>query len=299
MQTDHLPPLLAIIGPTAVGKTAYAIELAQRYNGEIVSADSRQVYQGMEIGTAQPSPDELAAVPHHLFGFLKPDDEFSLGTYVRSASAAIADITQRGKLPILVGGTGQYVAAVLEGWQVPEVAPHPELRAELEAQAEAEGHQVLYERLLAVDPAAAEKIAPTNLRRVIRALEVYLVTGQPISVLQRREPPPYRMQTRWITREREQLYERIDRRVDQMMQAGLLGEVQALVQAGYGWELSAMSSLGYIQFRPYLEGETDLESCVTRLKFDTHAFARRQDTWFRRLPYLVQMPADQLRYDSW
>lgn len=290
MQPNTKPPLVAIVGPTAVGKTAYAIALARELDGEIVSADSRQVYRGMAIGTAQPSPAELAAVPHHLIGFLDPADDFSLGTYQHLAAAVIADITRRGKVPLLVGGTGQYVMAVLEGWQVPEVPPQPAFRAALEAEAAQHGAAVLHDRLAAIDPIAAARIPPTNVRRVVRALEVYEVTGQPISAQQRRTPPPYSITTRWLTRQREQLYQRIDARVDQMMAEGLLDEVQTLVQGGYGWHLSAMSSLGYVQFRPFLAGEASLDACIERLKFDTHAFARRQDTWFRRLPHATTVP---------
>lgn len=289
---SSLPPLIAVVGPTAVGKTAYAIKLAHELHGEIVSADSRQVYRKMPIGTAQPSQDELAAVPHHLIGFLDPADDFSLGMYQQLATAAIVDITRRGNVPLLVGGTGQYLAAVLEGWQVPEVAPQPELRAALEAEAAQHGPQVLHARLAAVDPVAASRIPATNVRRVVRALEVYEVTGEPISAQQRRSPPPYAIETRWLARPRDELYARIDARVDAMMDAGLLDEVRALVEAGYGWQLSAMSSLGYIQFRPFFEGEASLASCIERLKFDTHAFARRQDAWFRRLPNVIQLGAN-------
>ncbi len=291
---SQLPPLIAVVGPTAVGKTAYAIRLAEQLDGEIVSADSRQVYRKMPIGTAQPSPAELAALPHHLIGFLDPADDFSLGMYQQLATAAIADITRRGKLPLLVGGTGQYLAAVLEGWQVPEVAPQPTLRAALEAEAAQYGAEVLHARLAAIDPVAASRIAATNVRRVIRALEVYEVTGEPISAQQRRSPPPYAIETRWLARPRDELYGRIDARVDAMMREGLLAEVRALVEAGYGWQLSAMSSLGYIQFRPFFEHEASLESCIERLKFDTHAFARRQDAWFRRLPHLTRINADMI-----
>jgi tRNA dimethylallyltransferase len=281
--------LIAIVGETAVGKTAYAIELAEQLGGEIVCADSRQVYRHMEIGTAKPSPAERASVPHHLFDLIAPDEEFSLATYQELAYAAIAEIAARGRLPLLVGGTGQYLAAVLEGWQIPRVPPQPALRAALQAEAEAGGATALHARLAAVDPQAAASIAPENVRRVIRALEVYMVTGQPISAQQTRQPPPYQIQTRWLRRERADLYARIDARVDAMMAAGLLDEVRSLLDAGYGWELSSMSSLGYIQFRPYFAGSASLDACVQRLKFDTHAFARRQATWFRRLPNVTEM----------
>lgn len=281
---NPLPPLLAIVGPTAVGKTALAIALARRIGGEIVSADSRQIYRKMDIGTAKPTPEERAVVPHHLIDIREPDEEFSLATYQELALQAIAAITARGRAPLLVGGTGQYLAAVLEGWQIPRVAPQPELRATLEREAAESGAEALHARLAAVDPAAAARIPATNVRRVVRALEVYTLTGQPISAQQRREPPPYQIRTIWLTRPRDELYARADARVEAMIAAGLVDEVAGLLAAGYGWNLPAMSSLGYIQFRPYFEGKASLAACIERLKFDTHAFIRRQAAWFRRLP---------------
>jgi tRNA dimethylallyltransferase len=294
MPTPDQPdiPLLAIVGPTAVGKTALAIALARRLGGEIVSADSRQVYRYMDIGTAKPTPAERAAAPHHLIDVVDPDADFSLGLYQELASAAIADIAARGKLPLLVGGTGQYLAAVLQGWDVPRVAPRPELRAALEREAQAAGAVALHARLAQVDPAAAAAIQPSNLRRVIRALEVYEVTGRPISEQQTRHAPPYRARALWLALPAPALYARIDARVDAMVAAGLVDEVRGLLARGYGWELPAMSGLGYREFRPYLEGLSTLDEAVQRLKYDTHAFARRQPNWFRRLPAVEQLPAD-------
>lgn len=263
-----------------------AVAMAQRVGGEIISADSRQVYRHMEIGTAKPTPAERAATPHHLVDIRDPDEEFSLATYQELAMAAIADVAARGRVPLLVGGTGQYLAALLEGWQIPRVAPQPELRAALAAEAATMGTAALAQRLAAVDPAAAAQIGPTNLRRIIRALEVFAVTGQPISAQQTRRPPPFAVRTIWLTRPRAELYARADARVDAMIAAGLADEVADLRRRGYGWELSSMASLGYIQLRPYLEGTASLAACVERLKFDTHAFIRRQDAWFRRLPNL-------------
>jgi tRNA dimethylallyltransferase len=285
-------PLLAIVGQTATGKTALAIRLAQALGGEIVSADSRQVYRGMDIGTAKPTPAERAAVPHHLIDVADPDEAFSLARYLELATATIVAIAARGRLPIVAGGTGQYLAALLEGWRVPRVPPQPELRARLEAEAAAGGPAALHARLAAVDPAAAAAIPPANVRRVIRALEVYGVTGRPISAQQVRRPPPYRVRTLWLTLPAPVLYPQIDARVERMMEAGLLDEVRELLTRGYGWELPAMSGLGYREFRPYLAGETTLAAAVERLKFDTHAFARRQLPWFRRLPGLAALPAD-------
>lgn len=238
----------------------------------------------MDIGTAKPTPEDLAAAPHHLVDIRDPDEDFSLATYQDLAMAAIAGIVARDRAALLVGGTGQYLAALLEGWQIPRVPPRPELRAELEREAAERGGAVLHARLAEVDPAAAVQIAPANLRRVIRALEVYLVSGEPISAQQTRVPPPYAIRTIWLQRGRAESYRRADARVDAMLAAGLVDEVAGLRARGYAWELPSMSSLGYIQLRPYLEGAASLESCVERLKFDTHSFIRRQESWFRRLP---------------
>ncbi len=290
--TQDTIPLIAIVGPTAVGKTALSIQLAQDLNGEIVSADSRQVYRGMDIGTAKPTPEERAAAPHHLIDIAEPDEDFSLARYQELATVAINDIAQRGRLPLLVGGTGQYLAAVLEGWNIPRVPPQPELRARLEQEAAEIGAEALHTRLAAVDPAAAANIPPMNVRRVIRALEVYEITGEPISAQQTKNPPPYRTATIWLTLPAPQLYARIDERVDSMMAAGLLDEVRGLVARNLSWELPAMSSLGYREFQPYFEGSAAVGPCVERLKFNTHAFARRQPAWFRRLPNLHTLVAD-------
>ncbi len=289
MHTPELPLLIAVVGPTAVGKTARAIELARRHNSEIVNADSRQIYRYMDIGTAKPTPAERAAAPHHLIDIIDPDEPFSLAVYQELALAAIDDITQRGKLPLLVGGTGQYLAAVLQGWAIPRVPPQLDLRARLEAEVIQHGIPTLYEQLRAVDPVAAAKVEPNNLRRIIRALEVYHITGRPISEQQTRHPPPYRVRTLWLTLDRPQLYVRIDARVDAMIVAGLVDEVHSLIERGYSWALPAMSSLGYKEFRPYFEGTASLDACVERLKFNTHAFARKQDMWFRRLPNIVRI----------
>jgi len=284
--------LLAIVGPTAVGKTALSIALAQALGGEIVSADSRQVYRHMDIGTAKPTPAERTAVPHHLIDVIDPDQDFSLGMYQDLAFAAIDDIAARGRLPLLVGGTGQYLAALLHGWNIPRVAPQPELRAALEREAQEQGAAALYARLAQVDPAAAAHIQPSNIRRVIRALEVYAATGQPISEQQTRQAPPYRARTLWLVLPAPALYARIDARVEAMIADGLVEEVRGLQARGYGWELPSMSGLGYREFRPYFAGQCTLGDAVQRLKYDTHAFARRQPNWFRRLPAVEQLPAD-------
>ena len=274
-------PLVVILGPTAVGKTGLAIQLALALNGEIVNADSRQVYRYMDIGTAKPSREELAAVPHHLIDVVTPDQPYTLAEYQRAAYQAITGILARGKLPLLVGGTGQYLTAVIEGWNIPAVSPSAELRAELEDFAATHGARALHDRLRAADPAAAARIDYRNVRRVIRALEVWMLTGTPISALQRKSPPPYRILQIGLSRPRGDLYARIDARIAQMLAAGLENEVRALLQAGYTWDCPAMSGLGYAQWQPYLAGEITLEQVVQAIQRETRAFARRQYTWFR------------------
>lgn len=277
MNREHRP-LLVLVGPTAVGKTALSLELARRFDGEIVSADSRLFYRGLDIGTAKPAAAERAAVPHHLIDVCEPTETLSLGQYQRMAYRTIDDIHSRGRLPILAGGTGQYVWAVVEGWGIPEVAPQPALRAALERLGDGEPGRWL----AALDPTAARRIDPRNVRRVIRALEVALVTGRPISELQRKSPPLYDIRVVGLWRDRGSLYERIDARVDAMMAGGLLDEVRRLRDAGYGRDLPSMSGLGYRQLMAHLAGDMSLDEAVERVKYETHRFARQQATWFRR-----------------
>jgi tRNA dimethylallyltransferase len=276
------PPLVGLVGPTAVGKTAMAVRLATAVGGEIVSADSRQVYRGMDIGTAKATADEQAQARHHLIDVVDPNQTMGLAEFQESAYAAIAAITARGRVPFLVGGTGQYVMAVVEGWQVPRVPPDRTLRQDLYRQAEEQGAAVLHARLRELDPAAAGRIDPRNIRRVVRALEVCLLTGQPISEQQGKSPPPYRILLIGLSLPRKQLYQRIDERVARMMQAGLEQEVRDLVAAGYGFELPAMSGVGYGQFAPYLAGEATLEETIAEIQRSTRRFVRHQANWFRQ-----------------
>ncbi len=288
-------PLIVIVGPTAVGKTALGIALARALGGEIISADSRQLYRFMDIGTAKPTPAERAAAPHHLLDIADPDETVSLAQYLALARAAITAVSARGKLPLVVGGTGQYIRALLEGWQVPEVPPDPALRAALEARP----LQELWEQLLALDPAAAAFVDARNPRRVIRALEVCLATGQPFSTQRRAAAPPYRALQLGLTMPRAALYARADARVEAMMAAGLEAEVRALLARGYGWDLPAMAGLGYRQFRPYLEGRASLDEVVVRIQHDTHDFIRRQYAWFRpQDPAITWLDALQLDLDA-
>ena len=275
-------PLLAIVGPTAAGKSALALGLARTYDGEIVSADSRQVYRWMDIGTAKPPPEELSAVPHHLIDVVDPDEPFNLAMFLERARASIHSIGARSRLPILVGGTGQWVWALLEGWNVPAVPPDPALRARLEERAGREGPGPLYEELLRKSPAAARRVDPGNARRVIRALEVAHERGvSPGTGAPRKTPPPFDVKVIGLTLPRRELYRRIDDRVDSMIERGWVGEVRRLLEMGYGPGLPSMSGLGYGDLVRYVRGETDLESALDRIKFGTHRFARGQYSWFR------------------
>lgn len=275
-RVTRFPHLLVIVGPTAVGKTALSLAVAQRFDGEVLSADSRLFYRHMDIGTAKPSPEEQAIAPHHFIDIVNPDETVTLGDYQRRCYATIDAVHARGRLPIVVGGTGQYVKAVVEGWGIPKVAPQPELRAELDR---ATSH-ALHERLAALDPVSAEKIHPNNKRRLIRALEVCIVAEQPISDLQKKSPPPYNILMLGLQCEREWLYGRVDLRVDLMMEAGFLAEMESLRDMGYGRKLPAMSGLGYQQLWEYLDGERTLEDAVLRVKMETHRFVRHQHNWF-------------------
>jgi tRNA dimethylallyltransferase len=271
--------LLCILGPTGVGKTALAIELAERLNGEIVSADSRQIYRGMDIGTGKPTPDQLARVRHHLIDCVDPDQSYTLAEYQAGAYAAIGGVFARGQQPLLVGGTGLYVRAVTEGLRIPAVPPNPELRAQLEERASREGGDKLYEELQHIDPEAAAKIDPRNVRRTIRALEVYLSTGQKFSAAGQTEPPPFAVRRLGLTLPRDELYRRVDARVDEMIARGWLDEVRALAKK-YDRVLPALSSLGYPQMGAVLRGEMTLDDAAREIKHHTHRFIRQQYAWF-------------------
>ena len=278
--TPHRP-LIAVFGPTAVGKTTTAIRLCRDFEGEIISADSRQIYRGLDIGTAKPTPEEQAAAVHHLIDVVDPDQVLGLAEYQEMAYAAIENVLHRNRIALLVGGTGQWVQAVLQGWGVPRVPPDYELRAELEAEVARVGPQSLHARLTSVDPVGAGKIDYRNVRRVIRALEVYLKTGIPFSDHQRAQPPPYRILQIGLTMPREMLYVRVDDRIDRMMEAGLLAEVKTLLDEGYGLDLPAMSGLGYRQIGKHLAGELSLEEAVHFIKKETRRFVRQQYNWFQ------------------
>jgi len=280
--TTNAPPVTAIIGPTGIGKTSLAVNLALKHNGEIVNADSRQVYRFMDIGTAKPTREQLGLVPHHLIDIINPDEEFSLAQYQSLAYKAIDDIRQRGKLPLLVGGTGQYIWGVLEGWVVPTVPPDIEYRRFLEQQAAEGKTAALYATLQKADPAIAKKIDANNIRRVIRALEIIRKTGKPFSALRLKQPPPFNFRIIGLTMDRKVLYNRVDSRVDDMMQQGFVDEVKALVSKGYSLDLPSMSSIGYREIGLYLQGEMTLAQTIEKIKNGTHRFIRHQYAWFKK-----------------
>jgi tRNA dimethylallyltransferase len=273
--------LIAIIGPTGIGKTKLAIQLALRFHGEIVNADSRQIYRHMEIGTAKPGKEELSSVPHHLVDIIEPNREFSLAEYQQLVDDAIEDIQARGKIPFLVGGSGLYIWAVLEGWTVPKVAPDVTFRQQLEKKAEAGQGADLYQELEQIDPLAASKIDPRNIRRVIRALEVTKLTEAPFSQSQNKKPPPYQTLIIGLTADRKELYRRADQRVDRMIKHGFVEEVNKLLKMGYNLNLPAMSSIGYREIGQFVQGEMTLEEAVYKIKTGTHRFIRHQYAWFR------------------
>ncbi len=276
----RLNHLVAIVGPTGVGKSKLALRLAQTFESEIVSADSRQVYRHMDIGTAKPSREELSLVPHHLINIVNPDEDFSLAQYQELAYRAIDDIHQRNKLPILVGGSGMYVWSVLEGWGIPRVPPDPEFRHSLEEAAKV-GKDELYQELEEIDPVAAQRIDRRNIRRTIRALEVHRGTETPFSQLQYKKTPPFNILIIGLTADRAKLYRRIDLRVDEMIKQDLVAEVEKLVNIGYDFNLPAMSGIGYKQIGMFLNGELTLAAAIQQIKFETHRFVRHQYNWFQ------------------
>ncbi len=273
--------LVAIVGPTAVGKSRLALHMAQNFNAEIVSADSRQIYRCMDIGTAKPGREELFLVPHHLVDIINPDEDFNLAQYQPLAYHAIGDIQQRNKLALLVGGSGLYVWAVLEGWGIPQVPPDPEFRHSLQEKVARDGTDELYQELVRVDPVAARKIDPRNIRRVIRALEVCRYTEVPFSQLRQKETPLFNALIIGLTADRVELYRRIDLRVDEMIERGLVEEVKKLVNMGYNFHLPAMSGIGYKQIGMFLRGELTLALAIQQIKYETHRFVRHQYNWFR------------------
>ncbi len=281
MTSEQLPPVIALIGPTAVGKTALSLVLAEALNGEIVSADSRLFYRGMDIGTAKPTVEERMRVPHHLIDVADPDVSWSLARFCKAAFEAITQIHKRGRLPLIVGGTGQYITALLEGWDPPSQPADDQVRLELQAFADEQGIQALHQRLAQVDPEMAKCIDARNVRRVIRALEIFESTGKLPSTLRRKQPPPFRILRIGLTLPRGELYARIDVRIDRMLKDGLVEEVQDLLEQGVPPDVPAMSAIGYRQIVEYLQGEITLEEAVQLIRRASRVFVRRQSNWFK------------------
>lgn len=278
-------PLVAIIGPTAVGKTKLSLTLAKELNAEIISGDSMQVYKGMNIGTAKPTVEKRQNIPHHMIDILTPEEDFSVADFQQRVDELIPEIVQRGKLPMLVGGTGLYIKALIQGFLFPEMETDWELRERLEAEADKHGTEYVHDKLKEIDPTLADKLHPNDLRRVIRGIEVYQQTGKTSTHFRQKakeRPPRYRAVKIGLRRDRDELYDRINRRVNSMIDNGLIEEVKELYEAGYDRELTSMQGLGYKELIGYFEGEYDLEEAVRLIKRNTRHFAKKQLTWFRK-----------------
>jgi tRNA dimethylallyltransferase len=276
------PILIVIVGPTAVGKTTSAISLAELIGGEIVSADSRLLYKGMNIGTAKPSHQEMQRVPHHLIDVTTPDNPWSLAQYKIASSNVISDIQQRCNTPVLVGGTGQYVRAIVEGWNIPPIPNDNKIRDELVAYAERNGSVSLHDRLKELDAEAAESIDSRNIRRIIRALEVCISTGKTFSQLRTKTRPSYDIYVIGLTMDRTELYRRIDARIDNMFTIGWVEEVRALINKGYTQDMSSMSALGYRDVAGFIRGDIDIVETKRRIRKASRRLVRRQASWFSK-----------------
>ncbi len=275
------PTILLIVGPTAAGKTELSIKLAEAIGGEIISADSRLFYVGMDIGTAKPNAGALARVPHHLIDIAKPDEVVNLALYRQKVKQLVDEIYARGNKPILVGGTGQYIRSITEGWDIPKQEPDDSLREVLQKWSEKIGVYELHKKLSLLDPEAAGRIDPRNLRRTIRALEVIFLSGKRFSEQRVKSESNYEVIQIGITRPREQLYERIDQRIEEMLKAGLVEEVAGLLRLGYTTALPSISAIGYKEICAYLQGEYDLETAIMLIKRNTRTYVRRQANWFK------------------
>ncbi|MBN2147267.1 MAG: tRNA (adenosine(37)-N6)-dimethylallyltransferase MiaA [Anaerolineales bacterium] len=274
-------PLIVILGPTAAGKTEIAIQLAKKMDGEIISADSRLFYRGMDIGTAKPSAQEQALAPHHLIDVANPDEVWSLALFHKEAQKAIDGVHQRKHLPFLVGGTGQYIWAVIEGWEIPRVEPDQRMRAALEIWAKEIGRLALHQQLAHLDPLAAKSIDPHNQRRTIRALEVILSTGRLFSNQKQRGASPYKSLILGLKRPRNELYARIDARIQSMIESGFALEVRSLLARGYSPDLPTLSAIGYKEMIQVEQGEITLNEAIVQMKRRTRVFVRRQANWFK------------------
>ncbi len=294
-QQETKIPVIFIVGPTASGKTDAGIRLAKAVGGEIVSADSRYLYRGMDVGTAKPSVEERQGIPHWLIDVADPDETWSLSLFRKAADDAIRDISRRGKRPILVGGTGQYIRAILEGWSIPEGEPDHRLRDALENWGKAIGAAELHRKLSRIDPEAADKIEWQNMRRTVRALEVIFMSGRKFSEQRTTQEPPYKAMVFGMRRDRAELYQRIDLRVDRMLEQGLVEETTNLLAKGYAPELPSMSAIGYKEVCDYLNKKTSLDEAAQLIKFRTHNYVRRQANWFKAAdPAINWIDPDQI-----
>lgn len=294
-------PMIVLTGPTAVGKTKLSIALAKAVNGEIISADSMQVYKHMDIGSAKITPDEMQGVPHHLIDILEPWDEFNVVVFKQKCEECLTGIYERGHIPIVTGGTGFYIQALLRDIDFTENEENTVYRESLEKLAEEQGAEVLHEMLKKVDPASAEAIHANNIKRTIRALEYYELTGEPISThneQEKQKDSAYNSCYFVLNDERARLYERIEERIDEMLENGLVEEVQKLRDMGCHRKMVSMQGLGYKEILAYLEGEMSLEEAVYILKRDTRHFAKRQLTWFRREKDVIWIDKDKFDYDE-
>ena len=279
MQSDK--KVLILLGPTAVGKTDLAIRLAERVGGEIVSADSRLLYRGMDIGTAKPTPEDMARVPHHMIDLAEPDEIWSLALYQQRLMETNREIQARGNLPIIAGGTGQYIRSLMEGWVIPTVKPDVHLREVLEQWGREIGVEDLHRKVALLDPAAAEKIDANNLRRSVRALEVIFSTGELFSKQKEKEAPDLEFKLIGLSRPREELYARVDARIEAMFSDGFVEEVQTLLERGYSADLPTLSAIGYREVIQYLKGDCSLEDAKVLMRRKTREFIRRQANWFK------------------
>lgn len=289
-------PLVVVAGPTASGKTRLAIEIAKVFDGEIVSADSMQIYKYMNIGTAKPTPSEREECPHHLIDFAEPDEEFSVADYTELAHKVIADITARGKLAVMCGGTGLYINSVVNDITFGEIDTDYEMRRELHALAEREGSEKLLEMLAEFDPVSAKRLHPNNLRRIVRAIEFYRITGVPISEHQemtKRIESRYEPVMLCVNHDRAVLYERINLRVDMMLEEGLLDEVRSVMDMGYTKDMNSMKGIGYKEFMDYYNGVCTLEDAIEAVKQGSRRYAKRQLTWFRRDERIIMLEPEK------
>ena len=296
IKSENKIPLIVIAGPTASGKTALAVEIAKKYNGEVVSADSMQIYKGLDIATAKPTPEEMQGIVHHLVDFLPPDTPFSVADYVKLAGECISDIISRGKQPVLCGGTGLYISSLTDNVKFDDTGSDPEIRSKLEKEAEKYGNDYLWNKLNEVDPETAAKVHKNNLCRVIRGLEVYELTGEKLSVHKinsRLEESPYKCCKICLTAENRQfLYDRINRRVDKMVESGMVEECRDFYQKVNPATVS--QAIGYKELIPYFKGFLTLDECIEKIKQETRHYAKRQLTWFRKIDDMTPVMIDKL-----